>query len=262
MISRLQLGSRFTTPEGPEFSYPGLFLIFASQNKFSTVVKRQDFYSGARLAPDWCATLLRKYGQNRYGENLFRIVMLTSRCKTVGGYWERDAEVSYKLMPKYGHEAKWALERFVPANVLGTPQAWEALYSTIEGYYAIGPFPVHGTFECVAVFSTGRGPNGYVPLEPGMIDLQARLVWMGRALTRYAIRAAALGEEEEKIRRDDKHFEKLLADHSLSRDVATFGHAISYSREQLVDDYKVKLIRSKAWLRKHRFTQGFSQGVN
>jgi hypothetical protein len=225
-------------------------------------VKRNDFFRGSVQAPAWCEAILRKYGQNRYGENLFRVVMLTSRCYTVGGLWEQDGELAYKQMPKYGHEAKWALEKFVPARFLGTPQAWEALCSTVEGYYAIGPFPAHGTFECVAVFSVGKGPNGYVPLEPGMIDLQARLVWMGRALTRYAIRAAALGEEEEKIRREDAHFEKLLAQVSLTRETPTFGHAISYSRENRIDDYKVKLVKNRAWLRKHRFQPGFSQEVN
>jgi hypothetical protein len=223
-------------------------------------MRRNDFFRGSVLAPDWCATILRKYGQNRYGENLFRIVMLTSRCYVVGGYWEQDAEVSYKLMPKYGHEAKWALEKFVPPQVLGSPQSWDALSSTVEGYYAIGPYPAHGTFECVAVFTMGKGPNGYVPLEPGMIDLQARLVWMGRVLTRYAIRSAALGEEEEKIKREDAHFEKLLADLSFSRDTATYGQAVTYNREQRIDDYKVRLVKNRAWLRKHRFQQGFSQG--
>jgi hypothetical protein len=227
-------------------------------------VNRRDFYPGSIQAPAWCPEVLHKFGQNRYQENLFRVVFLPSRCTVVGGYWERDGELQYKLMPKYGrNEQKWALERYVPASFLGSPESWEVLLSTIEGYYAIGPFPEHGIFECCAVFTLGRGEAGYVPLEPDMVNMQARLVWMGRQLTRYQVRSQILGEEEEKIKREDEHFERLLRQNSYTRDNPTYGMAATYNRETAVEDYKLKIIKSKAWARKHRFTQGFSQhGAN
>ena len=225
-------------------------------------VRRNDLFPGCIKAPAWCPTVLRKYGQNQYGENIFRVVMLSSRCYVVGGHWEEESEVSYKLAPRYSvHEHKWALERFVPSQWLGSPESWEALCTTIEGYYAIGPFPEHGLFECCAVFSSCFGPNGYVPLEPGLVDMQARAVWMGRGLTRYEVRSRAMGEEEAKIKKQDEYFEQLLQEKSFSRTEATFGMAANYNRQHAVDDYKTRIIKAKAWKRQHRFTPGFSQGT-
>lgn len=223
------------------------------------MIHRNDFFPGSTQAPPWSASVLRKFGQNRYGENLFRVVFLTSRCYVVGGYWEEDGEMAYRRMPKYGvKEEKWALERYVPTAWLGTPESWDLLGSTLEGYYAIGPYPEHGIFECCAVFSTGFGTRGFMPIEPGIVDLQARAIWMGRSLTRYQVRAAALGMEEEKIRKQDEYFERMVRDSSFSRDNA-FGMAVTFNREQAIADYKTKLIRNKAWARKHRFRPGFSQ---
>jgi hypothetical protein len=227
------------------------------------VIRRSDFFPGSVQAPAWCERVLSKFGRNFYGEPIFRIVFLPSRCYTVGGYWEQEGELSYKVVPKYSvKEAKWALERFVPAAWLGTPESWDSLGSTVEGYYAIGPFPAHGLFECCAVFSTGFGPAGYVPLEPSMVEMQARAIWMGRSLTRYQVRSAALGEEEEKLKRQDEYFEKLVAERSLSREHAmTFGMAMAYNKQLAIDDYKTKIIKAKAWKRQHRFSPGFSQGM-
>lgn len=225
------------------------------------MIRRQDFFPGSTKAPAWCEKVLRKFGQNRYGENIFRIIFLPSRCYLVGGYWETEGELAYRLAPKYSvREQKWALERYVPTMWLGTPEAWEALGTTVEGYYAIGPFPEHGLFECAAVFSGGRGPMGYIPLEPGIVEMQARAIWMGHSLTRYQVRAMAMGEEEEKIRKQDEYFERFLRDRSFSRENPTFGMAATYNRETAVEDYKTKLIKSKAWKKKHRIPPGFSQG--
>ena len=223
--------------------------------------RRSDFFPGSIQAPDWCARVLRKFGVNLYGENIFRMAFLPSRCYVVGGYWESDGALEYRLCPRYSvREQKWALERFVPAAWLGSPESWDKLASTVEGYYAIGPYPAHGLFEVCHVFSEGRGIAGYVPLEPGSVELAARLIWMGKSLTRYAVRAAALGEEEEKIRKQDEYFEKLLADKSYSRNVATYGMAATYNREHLIEDYKTRIRKSKAWSRKHRFVdKGFGQ---
>jgi hypothetical protein len=239
-----------------------LFCESALLQAFSDSVQRDDFFPGATLAPDWCAEVLSKYGQNRYGENIFRTVFLPSRSKIVGGYWEAECELAYRRVPKYGlAERKWAIERFVPASVLGTPETWEALATTLEGYWAIGPFPAHGVYECCAVFTTGKGDRGYVPLEPELVDFQARAIWMGRTLTRYQVRSAVLGEEEEKIRKQDEYFERLLRDKGFSRDVATYGMAVNYNREQAVEDYKTRLVKVKAWQRRARFQPGFRQGM-
>lgn len=225
------------------------------------MIRRHDFFPGSLRAPAWCEKVLSKFGRNQYGEPLFRVIFLPSRCYMVGGYWEQEGELDYRMVPKYSiNERKWALERFVPAVWLGSPESWDALGTTLEGYYAIGPFPEHGLFECCAVFSTGFGPSGYVPLEPGMVEMQARLIWAGRMLTRYQVRSAALGEEEEKIRKEDEYFERFLREQSFTRDNPTYGMAVNYNREHAVDDYKQRIIKSRAWNKRHRFgAKGFGQ---
>jgi hypothetical protein len=73
-----------------------------------------------------------------------------------------------------------------------------------------------------------------------------------------------MGVEEDKIKREDAYFDKLVADTAFSHDNA-FGMAATYNKEIAIEDYKTKIRKSKAWTKKHRHLgkQGFSQfGVN
>jgi hypothetical protein len=224
------------------------------------MIHRHDFYSGLRRAPEMYQAILKKYGTNLYGENLYRLIWGPSRCYIVGGYWEVEREFAYHLQPKYGRGEKWMLERWMPASTYGTPETWDTGTLSQEGFYQVGPYPVHGEFECAAVFSTGSGPSGHVPLEPGTVDLQARLCFMGRTLSLWDIRLNNRNEQEQKARFQDAAFNEMWEELQHSRQGLTIGSAGHYSHEDEINDYKLRLLQHKdAWLPQSDFQKGFAQ---
>lgn len=224
------------------------------------MIHRHDFFPGLRRAPALYAAILKKYGENLYGENIYRISWGPSRCYIVGGWWEVEHEFGYKIQPKYGRGEKWILEKWMPPSVYGTPQAWDSQTLSAEGFYQVGPYPSHGEFEAAAVFSTGPGGSGYVPLEPGTVDLQARLVFMGRTSSRWDIRQNIRAEQEAKQKFQDAAFNELWESLQHTRKGLTIGSAGHYSHEDEINDYKRRLLECKdAWLPKNDFQKGFAQ---
>ena len=224
------------------------------------MISRNDFFLGLRRAPALYEAILKKYGVNLYGENIFRVAWGPSRCYLVGGWWEQEREYSYHRQPKYGRGEKWILEKWCPPALYGLPEAWDRQTLSPEGFYQVGPFPAHGEFECVAVFSTGPGPAGYIPLEPGCVDLQARLVWMGRTLSRWDIRANVRAEQEAKQKFQDASFNELWESLQHTRAGLTMGAAGHYSDEDAINDYKRKLLsRQELWIKQGESQRGFSQ---
>lgn len=223
--------------------------------------QRHDFFPHSRPAPAWCSKILRHYGQNRFGENLFRIVMLSSRCYIAGGYWAQEGVFGYRRVPKYARsENKWALEIWKASGVYGSPQLWDVQTVSPEGYYQVGPYPAHGEFECCAVFSTGKGPQGYVPLEPGTVDLQARIVWMGRTSTLWDIRQSLNMQEEEKERRSGVSFDELWESLHHTRRGLTVGRLGRYNPDEERDRMKQRFLDNQdLWQNKSDFSTGFEQ---
>src|SRR5579859_5050610 len=135
------------------------------------------------LAPQWATEGLKKFGKNPYGEPNFRCIWGPSRRRIIGGYWNDNGRHEYRKTPKYGLQPRWILERWRPASLYGTPQNWEREYVTPDGFYAVGPFPSHGECESCEIFQAkddaGRpikGWRGFVPIEPGLLELTARAV--------------------------------------------------------------------------------------
>jgi hypothetical protein len=224
------------------------------------ISREHDFFPGLRRAPALYEKVLEHYGQNLYGENLFRVVWLASRCYICGGFWEDKREFGYRLMPKYGRQEKWGIEKWIPASTYGTPELWDKKEVGPEGYYNVGPFPTHGSFECAAVFSTKPGPSGYVPLEPGTVDLQARLIFMGRTASIWDIRMSHRAEEEAKSKFQDASFNEMWESTRHAHEGLTMGSAGHYNNEDAVNDYKTRLLQHKdAWLPKDEFQSGFGQ---
>jgi hypothetical protein len=224
------------------------------------MIERHDFFPGLRRAPAMYSEILRKFGRNLYGENLYRVIWGPARCYLVGGYWAVENEFAYHRQPKYGRGEKWILEKWLPATTYGTPAAWDRTTLSPEGFYQVGPFPAHGEFESVAVFSTGPGPRGYVPLEPGTVELQARLCHMGRTLTRWDLRYNIRAEQESKQKFQDAAFNEMWESLQHTRSGLTMGSTGHYSDEDAVNDYKRRLLEHRsAWLAPGEFQRGFQQ---
>lgn len=230
--------------------------------RFFIDVNRYDLFKGSKQAPPWCAEILAKYGTNPFGEPMFRVVWLPSRCYLNGGYWETTQEFTYKRVPKYGiNEHKWVLEKWLPASQYGSPEWWDFQTSGNEGFLGCGPFPTYGEYECVTIFSTGRGDSGFVPLNAGMLDLQARLVYSGNGQSNYEVKTLLFNEENKKAAREDAQFEQNWENTQHTHKGLTVGAAGSYNPDIAFQVYLEKLISlgEQIFHSKEEFQKGFSQ---
>lgn len=211
------------------------------------------------LAPLWAVRGLRKFGLNPYGQPNFRVVWGPSRWYIAGGYWADVGRSEYRKLPKYGLDPKWVLERWRPASVYGNPWSWEHDTVTPDGFLGVGPFPVHGEYENVTTFSTEKGEQGYVPLEPGLVELTARLCWMGRIATYSDLKRMHEDEELRKEREQDGNFDAMWEEKQLSRPGLTIGAAGAFNKQQEIDDYARRIERAGAFVDARRFKAGFRQ---
>lgn len=218
------------------------------------------------LAPEWTTVGLKKFGENRYGEPNFRVVWAPSRSHIIGGFWADTGRHEYRRVPRYGLTPRWILERHRPASLYGTPEAWDREQVTPDGFYAVGPFPVRGEYESCEIFQAkdedGRamkGWRGFVPLEPGLVELTARAVWMGRINTYSDIRIALRDEELKKEYAKDRRFDALWAEKQAIHSGLTLGYGKGFvNKEQEIEDYARKIERVGAYVNARRFVPGFS----
>jgi hypothetical protein len=218
------------------------------------------------LAPSHQTVGLEKFGLNPYGQPNFRVVWAPSRTRIIGGFWEDTAQHEYRRKPKYGVSPRWILERWRPAAMYGTPEAWEREYITPDGFYAVGPFPVHGEYESCEVFQAKdeqgkavKGWAGFVPLEPGLVELTARAVWMGRINSYSDIRIAVRDEELRKERESDRRFDQNWDEKQTLHDGLSIGRYGFVNRAAEIDDMARRIERVGAYVRGDRFRKGFKQ---
>lgn len=212
-----------------------------------------------RLAPAWAQKPLEKFGRNPYGQWNFRVIWGPSRTHLIGGFWEDNGHHEYRRRVKYSLDPKWVLERWRPAPIYGDPRAWESQTLTPDGFLGLGPFPAHGEYECIQAFSTGKGIQGYVPLEPGLIELTARAVVMGKINTYWDIRRTLHDEELKKERFQDEKFDQMWDEAQLSRPGLSIGPGGAFNKQAEIDDYARRIERVGAFVDARRFRPGFRQ---
>jgi hypothetical protein len=218
------------------------------------------------LAPEWATAGLFKFGVNRYGQPNFRVVWSPSRTRIIGGFWQDNGRHEYRRVPKYGTQPRWVLERFRPASMYGTPRQWDLDTITADGFYAVGPFPSHGEYECCEVFQAKghdgkpiKGWAGFVPLEAGLIELTARAVWMGRINSYSDIRITLRDEELAKERRQDQRMDEIWADRQHQhKGGLTIGAHGSYNHQAEIDEY-VRKLEKIGGIHRGSFREGFNQ---
>ncbi len=218
------------------------------------------------LAPEHQTTGLKKFGLNPYGGPNFRIIWGPSRTRIMGGFWEDRAVHEYRLVSKYGLTPRWILERWRSSTIYGTPDSWHRETVTADGFYSCGPYPVHGEYESCEIFQAkddlGRpikGWGGYVPLEPGLVELTARAVWMGRINSYSDIRIALRDEELRKEREKDRRFDEQWDENQALHEGLTIGAHGSVNKAQEIEDMARKIERVGAFVNAKRFRKGFKQ---
>lgn len=219
------------------------------------------------LAAPHLTSGLSKFGCNSYGEPNFRTVWAPSRTRILGGFWADRGVHEYRRVPKYGLTPRWILERWRPASMYGTPEMWDRSYVTADGFYSIGPYPTHGEYESCEVFQAkdenGRaikGWGGFVPLEPGLVELTARAVWMGRINSYSDIRIARRDEALREEREKDQRFDEQWRERQAVREGLSLGYGSGFvNKAEEIEDYARRIQRAQAWIDAKKFRQGFKQ---
>ncbi len=163
----------------------------------------------------------RAGGLNRFGEPNFRVVWGGSRLALVGGRWtDRDAHgnlireiVELRRVPKYVPHDRWHIERWLPPESYGSPEAWRAQTIEIENGIsipALGPYPSRGDYEhCFTLM----GANGeFIPLSPAACDWIVRAVEWARRQPRSLHRQAILARELRREQEFDRYAADILND--------------------------------------------------
>ena len=217
-----------------------------------------------RETPSFSADILRKFGQNPYGENIYRLVWSESVFETIGGMWEERARPNegnsvvrkgkmlfdsnpvirktacYKQVSKYpdykGKEARWILEKWLPCSF--TPWMWEYKFTDpSSGLLISGPYPEHGEYWCSKVI-TDRG--AYVEPTADLTEYYARLVAAGDEYPEHAKRQAREVRLARQQRDYDNRFDALFHDAMPAGGVTKLFQAVSgpKTNRKSVDDVK------------------------
>jgi hypothetical protein len=165
-------------------------------------------------APAEVATeLARAGGCNPLGEPNYRAVWGWSRLDWIGGKWEDRDPASGALVrevielrqePKYTPHDRWHIERWMPPESYGSPEAWHA--QTVEivngrNIPALGPYPSRGDYEhCFTL----EGPQGeFVQLTPAVARHIARAIETSRGISQTKRKEAL----EDRTRREERQYD-------------------------------------------------------
>jgi hypothetical protein len=210
--------------------------------------------AGGPDAPAWTETLLRPFGRNPFGENIFRVVWSTRRVFTIGGYFEEDGMFRYSRRLRYPKKQCWILERWLPARHYGSPETWKESTINPEGYLSLGPYPLYGLYECCFMFAPRTG------LHMATLMDVIKTIWTGRTRKisdiREQLEASARAEEAAWDAQFEADYDST---HGVRRglSVSAGGALVNYSED--IERYKEKLIASGLRVKREDFKEGFAQ---
>lgn len=219
-----------------------------------------ELHSYDRTPPAYCAQILSKFGQNPYGENIFRVVWSESQTELVGGVWEdrvfergttivkdknftRDDNpviartAAYRRVLKYSDAKCWILEKWLPCSY--SPWLWNYRFMDVEsGLNILGPYPEFGDYHCCYRL-TDRGK--YREPSAFIIEYYARMIQAGLEYTE-AHRKAAFEARIKKQQRDfDNRFDAIFHDSQAAGGTTNLFQAVSgpKTNRKSVDDVKI-----------------------
>ena len=148
---------------------------------------------------------MQRFGLNSFGENLYRIVLASSRRNLVFGRWNGTGTGRAKWVqtyPQIGNE--WILEKWLDAfTFAGPPSAWDDI---------LGPYPTRGEYQMC----------GNTSFEPEHTNVE-KLISLITAGDRHswAEKLAACRKQAENLEREKSELRKAIILDALP----AFGHA-------------------------------------
>ena len=143
-------------------------------------------------------------GRNPFGEANYRAVWGWNRLAWIGGkFEERDSTgallrevIELRQEPKYPAVNRWHIEKWLPAELYGSPAKWWA--QTIEtangrSIPALGPFPARGEYEHCFTLEGSRGE--FIQLTPTIAEHIALAIERSRHHPRSAGKRALYDRE-------------------------------------------------------------------
>jgi hypothetical protein len=168
---------------------------------------------------------MKRYGENPYGEAMFRVIWSDSRTDLIGGKWP-DGVCEYREARRYPNIHGWVLEKWqTPEEYAGTREQYEASQKDPDsGLFTCGPYPQRGEYAYCFTFTA----------EPGEHTV-SQIVWaikVGRGITPQQQRDAIIGKidaaDEQRANRFDAIFDDSMgpfqnADTVVSMSASTWG---------------------------------------
>jgi hypothetical protein len=180
----------------------------------------------------WCEQVLAKFGQNQYGENIYRMVWSEARFDKVGGTWliRLDPEVSshitkignftcdtnpvvaeipgYRWFPTYPGRQCWVLEKWLPAPC--SEAEWYLQHMEMSsGLCLLGPYPDYGFFHtCRFIEMQGE----YMEITATVIEYYCRQIEAAKHYTKTERRVAKELLKQRAQRDYDNRFDAIFDD--------------------------------------------------
>lgn len=222
------------------------------------MVNRHDMTLSGLEPPAWCHDLLKQYGQNPWGEDIFRVCWAPRRVTLYGGYWHDNGVFEYRYVPRYGKMKAWIMERWLPARHFATPQTWAAATVNGEGYLSNGAYPTYGLYISNQTFTATD--HSYIPILPDDVRLTAQACYCNRVKKTWEIRDAILTDEKVKEYMSDHEFEKKWDEtHGVRRGVSFSKDGVVQNTNAEIEAYKQKLAASGIMIPRDEFNPGFRQ---
>ena len=149
---------------------------------------------------------MKRYGENPYGDPLYRVVFSDSRTDLLGGKWP-DGECAYRETPRYpGIHGQWILEKWCsPVEYAGTPNQYNREQWDMEsGLLTCGPYPNRGEYVHCYTFP-------YMPTD-SMITKIVGALKVSRDITDVQRKNGIMQPLENQQHEQDQRFDDIFQD--------------------------------------------------
>ncbi len=243
-------------------------------------------YQHDRKPPSFCADVLRKFGQNQYGENLYRVVWSESQFELIGGIWHERLNqgesghivqtgnfvhesnptvlenACYKRVPKIEYDGlppTYVIEKWVACSY--TQEEWYRKFTDpISGLCTLGPYPERGTWQfCFAIGVQDR----MIYPTAAVIEYYARLCEAGKQYSKTENDAAVMERHLKKKREWSQRFDDIFDDAQAAGGTTNLFFSTTGPKSkdrQKVEDVPIIDVRPMAEAMGLPTTPGFSQG--
>jgi len=226
----------------------------------------------SRICPQEFQDRLRVFGQNPYGENLYKFAWGRTSFIRMGNIW-RDAHGNERreYRPRcQNHEMQcWTLMRWKPPEFYGSPASYyRETWDPVSRLFITGEYPWRGRYEPEQPFMSRELVDGKMVVEHMELNhfLIDRIIPMVMAFQRLSKREQEAAREYEK--QEEKRKEVELIAEQMKENLPAWINPVSYTMQGCrtsIIDKKMEAIQSvwnKLTVRgkRPRFQRGFSTG--